>query len=203
MLQQTKGYIYHFRLVFLFSLKEYPEEVFLIFWGNFMLFSMVAAPIPIPSNRAWVFHFPYYSHQHIFFVFLGPHPEHMEVSRLGVESELQPPAYATATTMPGIWATFATAAHSSARSLTHWAKSEIKLASSCMLVRFFTAEPQSELPSPTLLISHLFLWKPFGQVWGDNSLWFWFAFLWWFVMIEGLFMYVLAICMSSLENMFI
>ena len=31
------------------------------------------------------------------FVFLGPHPQHMEVPRLGAESELLPPAYATAT----------------------------------------------------------------------------------------------------------
>ena len=29
--------------------------------------------------------------------FLGPHPRHMEVPRLGVESELQQPAYTTAT----------------------------------------------------------------------------------------------------------
>ena len=32
-----------------------------------------------------------------FFVFLGPHPQHTEVPRLGVESELQLPAYPTAT----------------------------------------------------------------------------------------------------------
>ena len=32
-----------------------------------------------------------------FFVFLGPHLRHMEVPRLGVESELQSPAYTTAT----------------------------------------------------------------------------------------------------------
>ena len=32
-----------------------------------------------------------------FFVFLGPHQWHMEVSRLGVELELQLPAYTTAT----------------------------------------------------------------------------------------------------------
>ena len=31
-----------------------------------------------------------------FFVFLGPHPQHMEVPRLEVESELQLPAYTTA-----------------------------------------------------------------------------------------------------------
>ena len=35
-----------------------------------------------------------------FFVFLGPHPQHMEVPRLGVESELQPPAYTMAPAMP-------------------------------------------------------------------------------------------------------
>ena len=34
------------------------------------------------------------------FIFLGPHPQHMEVLRLGVEWELQPLAYTTATTMP-------------------------------------------------------------------------------------------------------
>jgi len=34
-----------------------------------------------------------------FFVFLGRHPQHMEVPRLGIESELQPLAYTTATAM--------------------------------------------------------------------------------------------------------
>ena len=34
-----------------------------------------------------------------FFSFLGPHPRHMEVPRLGVESELQLPDCATATAM--------------------------------------------------------------------------------------------------------
>ena len=33
------------------------------------------------------------------FFFLGPHTQHMEVPRLGVESELHPLAYATATAM--------------------------------------------------------------------------------------------------------
>ena len=32
-----------------------------------------------------------------FFVFLGPHPQHMDVPRLGVKSELQLPAYTTTT----------------------------------------------------------------------------------------------------------
>ena len=34
------------------------------------------------------------------FCFLGPHQRHMDVSRLGVESELQLQAYASATAMP-------------------------------------------------------------------------------------------------------
>ena len=34
---------------------------------------------------------------HLFFGFLGPHPRHMEVTRLGVELELELPAYTTAT----------------------------------------------------------------------------------------------------------
>ena len=38
----------------------------------------------------------------IFGVFLGPHPRHVEVPRLGGESELQPPAYAIATAMPDL-----------------------------------------------------------------------------------------------------
>ena len=33
------------------------------------------------------------------FCFLGPHPRHMEVPRLGVQSELQLPAYTTAIAM--------------------------------------------------------------------------------------------------------
>ena len=33
----------------------------------------------------------------IYLVFLGPHQRHMEVPRLGVQLELKPPAYATAT----------------------------------------------------------------------------------------------------------
>ena len=34
------------------------------------------------------------------FVFLGPHPRHIEVPRLGVQSELLLPAYTTATAAP-------------------------------------------------------------------------------------------------------
>ena len=37
-----------------------------------------------------------------FFYFLWPHLQHMEISRLGVQSELQLPAYTTATAMPDL-----------------------------------------------------------------------------------------------------
>ena len=37
---------------------------------------------------------------HLSFIFLGPYPQHMEVPRLGVYSELQLPAYTTATDTP-------------------------------------------------------------------------------------------------------
>ena len=42
----------------------------------------------------------YSSFHYEFFFFLALHPRHMEVPRLGVQSELQLPAYATATAMP-------------------------------------------------------------------------------------------------------
>ena len=38
-------------------------------------------------------------HSFFFFVFLGPHPQHVEVPRLGVKLELQLPAYTTGTAM--------------------------------------------------------------------------------------------------------
>ena len=66
------------------------------------------------------------------FVFLGPHPAHMEVPRLGVKSELQLPAYTTA--------------HGNAESLTHWARPGIEPTSSWVLVGFVTAERQWERP---------------------------------------------------------
>ena len=41
---------------------------------------------------------PFFFH-FFFFSFLGPNPRHMDVPRLGVELELQPLAYTTATPM--------------------------------------------------------------------------------------------------------
>ena len=63
----------------------------------------------------------------------------MEVSRPEVESELQLPAYATATVMPDpscIRNLYYSCGNT--RSLTYWARPEIKPASSWILVRFLT-----------------------------------------------------------------
>ena len=48
----------------------------------------------------FVFYFFTFIFLLFFFVFLGPHMRHMDVPRLGVESELQLPAYTRATAMP-------------------------------------------------------------------------------------------------------
>ena len=67
----------------------------------------------------------------------------MEVPRLGVELELQLPAYATAT---ATWLQPAyTTVHGNAGSLTHYVRPGIEPASSWILVGFISAEPQWEL----------------------------------------------------------
>ena len=48
----------------------------------------------------WSFPFFFFFFFFLSFVFFGPHLQHMEVPWLGVESELQLPAYATATATP-------------------------------------------------------------------------------------------------------
>ena len=54
------------------------------------------------------------------FVFLGLHPQHMEVPRLGVKLELELPAYTTATASPDPSLVYSyTTAHGNTRSLTH------------------------------------------------------------------------------------
>ena len=50
----------------------------------------------------------------LFVFFSGPHQRHMEVPRLGIESELQLPAYATGTATPD-----QARAHVNTGSLTH------------------------------------------------------------------------------------
>ena len=96
---------------------------------------------------------------------LGLHLWPMEVSRQGVKLEPQLLAYTTATAMPdpqirAVSSTYTTT-HGNTRSLTHWARPGIKLASLGMLVRFVSAEPWRE-PLRVLLNTHTYL--PFNSI---------------------------------------
>ena len=68
--------------------------------------------------------FIYLFEKSFFCVFLGPHLRHMEVPRLGVESELQLLSYTTAHSNPG--------------SLTHYERPGVESSPSWMLVGFVT-----------------------------------------------------------------
>ena len=79
-------------------------------------------------------------------VFLGLHPRHMELPRLGVQLELQLPAYATAAALPDLTgsATY-TAAHQQYQILNplSGARDQTQIPTDN---RFVTTEPQWELP---------------------------------------------------------
>jgi len=85
----------------------------------------------------------------LFLIFLGLHPQHMEVPRLGVQSELQLPAYATTTATanagsePHLQPT--PTAHSNTGSLIHQARLGIKTATSQVPDGFVSAVPLQEL----------------------------------------------------------
>ena len=81
-----------------------------------------------------------------FFVFIGQHPWHVEVLRLGSNQSCS----CWPTPEPQhrqIWAASLTytTAHSNVRSPTHWGRPGIEPASSWMLVGFITTEPWREL----------------------------------------------------------
>ena len=62
--------------------------------------SMTGTPLsPLYHSFFFLMYFIFVKYL-FFFCFLGLHPQHMEVPRLGVESELHLPAYATATATP-------------------------------------------------------------------------------------------------------
>ena len=81
-------------------------------------------------------------------MFLGPHPWHIVIPRLGVESELQPLACNTATGTATRDPSCLCNLHHSSRQcqiLTHWAGSGIQPASPWILVRFISTKPPREL----------------------------------------------------------
>ena len=81
-----------------------------------------------------------------FFCFLGPHLQHMEVPRLGAESELwlPPQPQPQQHQVQAACVTYTTP-HGNTRSLTHWVRPEIEPTSSWILVRFVTTGPQWKL----------------------------------------------------------
>ena len=81
----------------------------------------------------------------LFFFFLGLNLRHMEVPRLGVQSELQlHHSHSNIRSEPRLKPT--TTAHCNPRSLTHWSRPGIKPETSWFLVGFVSTAPQWELP---------------------------------------------------------
>ena len=98
----------------------------------------------------------------------------MKVLKLGVELELQVPAYITATAS-GIQVKFVTytTAHGNAGSLTHWARPGIELTSSWMLARSITTEPRREPKVTTSTVTNKWHWftdcaNPNGCLWNNT-----------------------------------
>ena len=105
-----------------------------------------------------------------FVCFLGPHPRHMEVPRLGVESGCS--CWPTPQPQPQPHRIHAasvsyTTAHGSAGSLTHWARPGVEPTSSWGSL---TAEPQRELLNDIFrsgILTHLL--NRDLLLWGSNS----------------------------------
>ena len=89
-----------------------------------------------------------------YFVFLGVHPHHMEVPRLGVESELHRPAYTTATaTAMQAPSCVCDLNHSSwQQCLTHWPRPGIKSTSSWILWGFGSVNCWARRGTPIQII---------------------------------------------------
>ena len=78
-----------------------------------------------------------------FFCFLEPHP--CGLWKFPVYGSNQTRSHQSSPQQHQIWAESATYTTVHGKSLTHWARPGIKPASSWLLVRFVTAEPQGEL----------------------------------------------------------
>ena len=92
------------------------------------------------------------------FFFFWPHLQHMEVPRLGVELELQPPAYTTGTATQDL-SHVCDLHHSSWQHqiLNPPVRPGIKFTSSWILVKFVSAEPPWKLQEHLLLLLLLLL----------------------------------------------
>ena len=82
----------------------------------------------------------------LFVFFLGLHLQDMEVPRLGVQSEMLLPAYATTTAMPDLRHICDLHHSSRQRQIPNpWARPGIKPKTSWFLVRFTSTDPRREL----------------------------------------------------------
>jgi len=89
-----------------------------------------------------------------YFSFLGPHPQHTEVPRLGVELELQLSAYTTATAMPDL-SCICDLHHSSWQ---HWILNPLSKARDWTCIIMDTSQVLNQL-NHNRNSSWLFLWK--------------------------------------------
>ena len=119
--------------------KEYFLCIHISSLGNFSHFSFLFKIFIMKSRKSFYFFLSF------FFCFLGLYPQHMEVPRLRVQSELQLPAYTTATAMEDpsqLWDL-----HHSSRQ--HWilnrVRPGIEPVTSWFLVGFISAVLQQEL----------------------------------------------------------
>ena len=129
----------------------YLHEFFflLVLWSKENLWESARFVVLIKLLNNWItFVINVLSCRIFFFFLLGSHLQNMEVSRLGVNLELQLLTYATATAMldPSHSATY-TAAHGNAGSLTHWSRPGIKPAFSWVIVEFLTCWTATGTPS--------------------------------------------------------
>ena len=100
----------------------------------------------LPLSRAFVFLVVSFFFFFFFLAFLGPHLWHMEVPGPGIQSELQLPAYTTATALPDL--SHICDLHYSSwqhQTLNPLSEARIKPTTSRFLVGFVSAAPQWEL----------------------------------------------------------
>ena len=121
-----------------FPLSRVAAAVPLLIWfcGTFLALILIKVSWFFVSN---LFFF-------LFFLFLGLHLQHMEVPRLGVQSEL----CCRPTLQPNqcqIWAGSATytTAHGNTGSIIHWARPGTEPATSWLLARLVSIAPRREL----------------------------------------------------------
>ena len=99
------------------------------------LFS-VSPTIDVMSKRMYTIWLIFYFTIFCFFFFLGPHPRHMEVPRLGVQLELHLPAYDSHRNNRFELPCDYTTVHGDAGFLTHWTRPGVKPIYSWILVGF-------------------------------------------------------------------